>query len=101
MEEPRVAELERKIRQQVLEIDFLRRALPRVEDERRLRAARFGASSTTNRARSESRESTRHRSDVCAAAGSRAGFYRAAAAPRAESVKLRDQRQGVALEWPT
>jgi hypothetical protein len=29
----------------VLEIDFLRRALQHVEDERRLRAARFGASS--------------------------------------------------------
>jgi len=39
--------LERKIGQQVLEIDFLRRALQRVEDERRLRAASFGASSAT------------------------------------------------------
>jgi transposase len=46
-EETRVAELERKIGQQVLEIDFLRRALQRVEDERRLRGASFGASSTT------------------------------------------------------
>jgi len=47
MQETRVAELERKIGQQVLEIDFLRRALQRVEDERRLRAASFGASSAT------------------------------------------------------
>jgi transposase-like protein len=46
-EETRVAELERKIGQQVLEIDFLKRALQRVEDERRLRAASFGAVSTT------------------------------------------------------
>lgn len=45
-EETRVAELERKIGQQVLEIDFLKRALQRVEDERRLRAASFGVSST-------------------------------------------------------
>jgi transposase len=45
MAETRIAELERKIGQQVLEIDFLRRALQHVEDERRLRAARFGASS--------------------------------------------------------
>jgi transposase len=46
-EETRLAELERKIGQQVLEIDFLRRALQRVEDERRLRAASFGVSSTS------------------------------------------------------
>ena len=46
-EETRLAELERKIGQQVLEIDFLRRALQRVEDERRLRAASFGAFSMT------------------------------------------------------
>lgn len=46
-EETRVAELERKIGQQVLEIDFLRRAWQRVEDERRLRAASFGAFSTS------------------------------------------------------
>lgn len=45
-EEKRIAELERKIGQQVLEIDFLKRALQRVDDERRLRAASFGASST-------------------------------------------------------
>jgi transposase-like protein len=46
-EETRIAELERKIGQQVLEIDFLRRALQHVEDQRRLRAVRFGASSTS------------------------------------------------------
>jgi hypothetical protein len=39
---------------------------------------------------------------MCALTGvSRAGFYRAAPAPPAEDVKLRDQVQGVALEWPT
>ena len=32
---------------------------------------------------------------------SRAGFYRAGAAPRTEDVKLRDHLQRVALEWPT
>ena len=40
-EETRVAELERKIGQQVLEIDFLRRALQRVEDERRYQMRRL------------------------------------------------------------
>lgn len=39
---------------------------------------------------------------MCALTGvSRAGFYRAAPAPRAEEVKLRDHLQRVALEWPT
>ena len=45
MEETRIAELERKIGQQVLEIDFLKRALQHVEEQRQLRAASFGASS--------------------------------------------------------
>ena len=37
-EETRIAELERKIGQQVLEIDFLKRALQHVEQQRQLRA---------------------------------------------------------------
>ena len=45
-EETRIAELERKIGQQVLEIDFLKRALQHVEQQRRLRAASGGASFT-------------------------------------------------------
>ena len=40
------AELERKIGQQVLEIDFLKRALQHVEEQRQLRAANGGASFT-------------------------------------------------------
>jgi transposase-like protein len=47
MEETRIAELERKIGQQVLEIDFLKRALQHVEQQRQLRAVSFGASSTS------------------------------------------------------
>ncbi|MGD1215872.1 MAG: hypothetical protein ABR861_12895 [Terriglobales bacterium] len=42
-EETRIAELERKIGQQVLEIDFLKRALQHVEQQRQLRAASGGA----------------------------------------------------------
>ena len=42
-EETRIAELERKIGQQVLEIDFLKRALQHVEQQRQLRAANGGA----------------------------------------------------------
>jgi transposase-like protein len=64
MEETRIAELERKIGQQVLEIDFLKRALQHVEQQRQLRAASGGAPFTTSRARSEGRNSTRHSPDV-------------------------------------
>jgi len=43
----RVAELERKIGQQTLEIDFLKRALQHVEEQRLLRALSTGATSTS------------------------------------------------------
>ena len=47
VEESRIAELERKIGQQTLEIDFLKRALQHVEEERLLRALDDGAASTS------------------------------------------------------
>jgi len=46
-EESKVAELERKIGQQTLEIDFLKRALQHVEEQRLLRALNNGAPSTS------------------------------------------------------
>jgi transposase len=46
-EEGRVAELERKIGQQAMEIDFLKRALQHVEEQRLLRALNNGAPSTS------------------------------------------------------
>jgi transposase len=45
-EESKVADLERKIGQQTLEIDFLRKALQHVEEQRLLRALNTGAPST-------------------------------------------------------
>ena len=45
-EESRVAELERKVGQQAMEIDFLKRAWQHVEEQRLLRAANNGAPST-------------------------------------------------------
>ena len=45
-EDDKVADLERKIGQQTLEIDFLRRALQHVEEQRLLRALSNGAPST-------------------------------------------------------
>ena len=44
-QEDQVAQLERKIGQQTLEIDFLKRALQRVEEQRLLRALSGGAAS--------------------------------------------------------
>jgi transposase len=46
-EESRVAELERKIGQQTLEIDFLKRVLQRVEEARLLQALNTAAPSTS------------------------------------------------------
>ena len=46
-EESRVAELERKIGQQTLEIDFLKRVLQRVEEARMLQALQGTAPSTS------------------------------------------------------
>jgi transposase len=50
-EESRVAELERKIGQQTLEIDFLRRVLQRVEEARMLQALQGTAPSTSRSAK--------------------------------------------------
>jgi transposase len=46
VEEDQVAQLERKVGRQALEIDFLKRALQHVEEQRRLRALTTGAPST-------------------------------------------------------
>jgi transposase len=45
-EESQVAELERKVGRQAMEIDFLKRALQHVEEQRLLRALNNGAPST-------------------------------------------------------
>lgn len=46
-EECRLAELERMVGKQAMEIDFLKRALQHVEEQRRLRALNNGALSTS------------------------------------------------------
>lgn len=46
-EESRVAELERKVGQQAMEMDFLKRALQRAEELRQLRGGPGGAPSTS------------------------------------------------------
>ena len=52
-DESRVAELERKIGQQTLEIDFLRRVLQRVEEARMLQELQ-GAAPSTSRSKKKS-----------------------------------------------
>ena len=54
VEEDLTAQLERKIGQQTLEIDFLKRALQHAEEQRQLRALTGGARSTS-RSRKNSR----------------------------------------------
>ena len=56
-EEGRVAQLERKIGQQALEIDFLKGCLQRIEEQRRLQAA-TGKPLSTNRSKAKGREPT-------------------------------------------
>ena len=55
-EESKLAELERKIGQQTLEIDFLKRALQHVEEQRLLRAVNSGAPSTSKSNKKPGRE---------------------------------------------
>ncbi len=55
-EDSQVAELERKVGQQALEIDFLKRALQHVEEQRLLRALTNGAPSTSKSNKKPGRE---------------------------------------------
>src|SRR3954463_9528154 len=75
-DENRVAELERKIGQQALEIDFLKRCLQRIEEQRMLQAL-TGKPLSTNRSRQEMSSAELPIEHMCALAGvSRRGFYR-------------------------
>ncbi len=54
-EEGRVAQLERKIGQQALEVDFLKRCLQRIEEQRQLQAA-TGKPLSTSRSKAKATE---------------------------------------------
>ena len=56
VDESRVADLERKIGQQTLEIDFLKRVLQRVEEARMLQAMNTSAPSTSRSTRKPSKK---------------------------------------------
>jgi len=53
VEEDRTVQLERKVGQQALEIDFLKRALQHVEKERQLRALSGARSTSTSKRKSK------------------------------------------------
>src|SRR5215475_7779127 len=75
-EETKVAELERKVGQQAMEIDFLKRALQHVEEQRLLRALSTGAfyEQVEKEVKTGTRMSVLH---MCEVAGlSRSGYYR-------------------------
>jgi transposase InsO family protein len=96
-EETRIAELERKIGQRVLEIDFLKRALQHVEQQRQWQRTVYQQVEREVKARTQL--AIRR---MCTLTGvSWAGFYRRGGGARSASVELRDQVQRVALQWPT
>ena len=64
-EETRVAQLERKVGQQTLEIDFLKGCLQRIEEERMLQAL-TGKPRPAGTSKAKSRKASRWRSGECA-----------------------------------
>ena len=98
-----VADLERKIGRQALEIDFLQRCLQHVEEQRRLQALTSPQLACPYIEKEVTMATPIPLGRLCCMAGvSRAGFYRwqkAEVKPDAD-LALRDAMQRVALEWP-
>ena len=98
-----MAELERKVGQQAMEIDFLKRALQHVEEQRLLRAT--NAARLLRQIEEEVKAGTGLSvSRMCEVSGfSRAGYYRFLdpEKPAGADMDLRDQIQKMALEWPS
>ena len=103
--EGRVAELERKIGQQAVEIDFLKGCLQRIEEQRMLQAS-TGSPRSTGKIGEEVSAGRRLTIERMVELGrvSRASFYRfsedAKAGPDPD-MDLRDAIQRIALEWPS
>jgi HTH-like domain len=94
--------LERKIGRQVLEIDFWKRALQHVEQQRRAAGRQWRRTVYQQIGREMKAGTPLIIRRMCALTRvSRAGFYRRGVISEAASVELRDQVQRVALEWPT
>jgi putative transposase len=103
--EGRIAELERKIGQQALEIDFLKGCLQRIEEQRMLQAL-TGNPRSTGRSQEEVKANRGLTIERMVELGrvSRSGFYRFGDGEqrrRADrDMDLRDAIQRIALEWP-
>ena len=95
----RIAELERKIDQQALDLDFLTRAFKRVKESRQKNAG-TGATASTEKSEAMQREGFEASHACQIARVSRAGFYRhyEQHEPRQADVAFRNLIQKVALE---
>lgn len=104
--EGKVAELERKVGQQAMEIDFLKGCLQNIEEQRALQAAN-GKSAVYQKVGEEVKTGGRRLSIgqmVQLGGVSRSGFYRHQAKPEPGAdpdMDLRDAIQWIALEWPS
>ena len=102
--EGRIAELERKIGQQALELDFLKGCLQRIEEQRMLQAL-TGKPRSTGRAQEEMKANRGLSIERMVKLGrvSRSGFYRfqTRSRVRIRDMDLRDAIQRIALEWPS
>ena len=78
-EENRLAELERKVGRQAMEIDFLRRCLQHVEEQRKLQALTTRGSSTRTSQRNETGHAASGATAVCARQGQPCRFLPLAA----------------------
>ena len=103
-EEGRVAQLERKIGQEALEIDFLKGCLQRIDEQRKLQALN-GSPLSMCRSRPNRTETRGRRRNACASrpGSARAGLYRfrPAARPSKPDLALQDAIQRLALEVPS
>ena len=102
-EEGQVAQLERKIGQQALEIDFLKGCLQRIDEQRKLQALDGKAAVYEQIQSQRAGGSLDGETDVRWAEVSRSGFYRFPrdTAGAGSDMKLRDAMQRIALEFPS
>ncbi len=101
-DEGRVAELERKVSRQALEIDFLRRCLQHVEEQRKLQALNTRSWSTRTPKGNEFGDAHSCGAAPPAGAGQPSRLLSMAHAPEAadRDLDLRDGIQRIALEFP-
>jgi transposase-like protein len=103
-DETQQAKLERKIGQQTLEIDFLKKCLQRIEEPRMVRALKWKTAVYGQIQEQVRGEAAMSIEGMCGLAKlSRAGYYRFLTTPQAgdADMDLRDAIQRIALEFPS